>query len=156
QPTLNPDTSMLRQDFGLFDRISVKASADFQRGDIVLVTSPVNARRTLIKRVIAKEGDLVTTLPPYPEPQVRVPLGHVWIEGDDPAHSDDSRSYGPIPAGLVQAKLLWLVWPLDRFGPVKTPTQDELGRLLRDGPSYREAVAAIHREGKRKSRVIPA
>lgn len=32
---------MLRQDFGLFDRLSVQASADFQRGDIVLVTCVV-------------------------------------------------------------------------------------------------------------------
>lgn len=27
------------------------------------------------------EGDIVKTLPPYPLPEVRIPEGHVWVEG---------------------------------------------------------------------------
>jgi inner membrane protease subunit 2 len=51
----------------------------------------------------------VRTLPPYPEPEVLVPQGHVWVEGSfytpstprmnfalgDAFHSQDSNSFGP-------------------------------------------------------------
>ena len=38
QPTLNPDTSELREDFGCFNRLAVQSAALFERGDIVLVS----------------------------------------------------------------------------------------------------------------------
>ncbi|KIY73788.1 LexA/Signal peptidase [Cylindrobasidium torrendii FP15055 ss-10] len=155
QPTLNPDSNCLREDYALFDRVSVQANAEFERGDIVTVTSPVNPRRTLVKRVLAKAGDLVETMPPYPEQWVRVPDGHVWIEGDESFHSDDSRTFGPIAAGLISAKLLCIIWPLDRFGAVNPPTEDILKTIPRDSPAYREALSAMAAEKKRRSRVHP-
>lgn len=35
----------------------------------------------IVKRILAVEGDTVRTLPPHPDPEVRVPVGHVWVEG---------------------------------------------------------------------------
>lgn len=43
--------------------------------------SPQDTKRMLVKRIIGIEGDFVMTLPPYPDPVVRVPPGHLWIEG---------------------------------------------------------------------------
>lgn len=42
---------------------------------------------------------------------VHVPLGHVWIEGDNYENSADSRLYGPIPIGLIQSRVLGRIWP---------------------------------------------
>jgi inner membrane protease subunit 2 len=35
----------------------------------------------LVKRILAMEGDIVKTLPPYPDREVHIPQGHVWVEG---------------------------------------------------------------------------
>ena len=41
-----------------------------------------------------------------------VPDGHVWLEGDNPANSSDSRHYGPVPAALIVGRVLCRVWPI--------------------------------------------
>ena len=38
-----------------------------------------------------------------------VPSGHVWLEGDNPSNSSDSRSYGPVPLGLLQGRIMLAV-----------------------------------------------
>lgn len=42
---------------------------------------------------------------------VIVPVGHVWIEGDNSENSIDSRSYGPIPMGLIQSRAAIRFYP---------------------------------------------
>ena len=37
--------------------------------------------------------------------------GTVWIEGDNPAGSTDSRQLGPVAAGAVRGRVLARVWP---------------------------------------------
>ena len=44
-------------------------------------SSPENPDRMLVKRILALEGDVVKTLPPYPDQEIVVPQGHVWVEG---------------------------------------------------------------------------
>lgn len=43
-----------------------------------------------------------------------VPSGHVWLEGDSPLFSLDSRHFGPIPISYIQGRLICRVWPLSR------------------------------------------
>jgi signal peptidase I len=43
---------------------------------------------------------------------VVVPDGHVWLEGDNPSNSSDSRHYGPVPASLIVGRVLFRIWPL--------------------------------------------
>lgn len=38
-----------------------------------------------------------------------VPEGHVWLEGDNPPNSSDSRSYGPIPLAMVRGRVFFKV-----------------------------------------------
>ncbi|RDB22799.1 Mitochondrial inner membrane protease subunit 2 [Hypsizygus marmoreus] len=147
QPTLNPDSSAWR-DVGIFDRFRVGLSHDFHRDDIVALRSPENRDRMLVKRIVGVEGDLVRTLPPYPDSVVRVPPGHVWIEGDEPFYSDDSNRFGPIPAALIDAKLVGILWPPNRFGRL-TPDVS----LAKNGAAYRHAMTLLQKERSRKARV---
>jgi len=63
---------------------------------LVADRSPKDPEKMLIKRVIGIEGDTVFTRPPYPFKTAVVPVGHVWVEGDDGVHSIDSNTYGPV------------------------------------------------------------
>lgn len=149
-PTLNPDSNMLAQDVVLFDRVSVQADPNsaIQRGDIVSVRHPGNPRRVLVKRVVGLPGD---TLRESESSRREIPAGHMWIEGDDPAHSDDSRAFGCVPLGLVQARMVCVVWPWWRAGwrPGVTSTDKlELG-----SPQWKDAVDANAREERVRSRV---
>jgi signal peptidase I len=45
--------------------------------------------------------------------RVRVvnPDGSVWLEGDNPFGSTDSRAFGPVPAPLLRGRVLLRLWP---------------------------------------------
>ncbi|KAG2013787.1 signal peptidase I family protein [Coprinopsis cinerea AmutBmut pab1-1] len=148
QPTLNPDWSSSR-DVALFDRTAAWDEQVLDREDIVVLKSPMDPNYKLIKRIVAIEGDIVQTLPPYPIKEVVVPKGHVWVEGDDYYNSDDSNTFGPVARGLIESKLLAIVWPLERFGTIKKPEIPE----IRAGPAFRRAMVAFDRERARQARV---
>lgn len=40
-----------------------------------------------------------------------VPKGHLWLEGDNSENSIDSRTYGPVPMGLIQSKATFRLYP---------------------------------------------
>ena len=44
------------------------------------------------------------------------PDGAVWLEGDNPFGSTDSRQFGPLPAESLRGRVLIRLWP--RPGPV--------------------------------------
>lgn len=43
----------------------------------------------------------------------KIPKGHVWLLGDNPNYSKDSRDYGPVPYGLIRGRACFKV----RFKP---------------------------------------
>ncbi|XP_066580168.1 mitochondrial inner membrane protease subunit 2 isoform X2 [Amia ocellicauda] len=92
QPSLNPEGGTA-SDIVLLNRWSVR-NYQVQRGDIVSVLSPKNPQQKIIKRVIALEGDVIKTKG-YKNRYVKIPEGHLWIEGDHYGHSLDSNSFGP-------------------------------------------------------------
>ena len=63
-----------------------------------------------------QEGDKVITgvsgaksIGQYDVKTTTVPRGHVWLQGDNPLHSHDSRHYGTVPVGLILGKVTWKV-----------------------------------------------
>jgi inner membrane protease subunit 1 len=99
------------------------ATSPLAVGDVVVVQHP-HRRGTVCKRVLGLPGDQVLLYRPqqrshphhhhHPDHNnvLTVPDGHVWLEGDNPNNSADSRSYGPVPAALIQGRVLARIWPL--------------------------------------------
>ncbi|CAK7337980.1 unnamed protein product [Dovyalis caffra] len=106
-------------DLALAERISHKFGK-VGAGDIVLVTSPLEPRKIVTKRIIGVEGDSVTyVVDPNNSDRTQtivVPKGHIWVEGDNIYSSKDSRNFGAVPYGLLQGKMFWKIWPPKDFG----------------------------------------
>ena len=75
-------------------------------GDVVVLKHPTR-NGTVCKRILGLPGDQVLD-----SRLSIVPDGHLWVEGDNPANSSDSRNYGPVPASLLVGRALMRVWPL--------------------------------------------
>ncbi|EIW61263.1 LexA/Signal peptidase [Trametes versicolor FP-101664 SS1] len=153
QPALNPDDSTSK-DIALFDCFSIRFAQNFNRGDIVALQSPSDSKR-IVKRIVALEGDIVRTLPPYPDAEVRVPPGHAWVEGDEPFHTEDSNHFGPVPLGLVESRLAYILWPWKRFGPLGAPLVRRHDAPI-GSPDWRRGKAELERTQWRSSRVTVA
>lgn len=50
---------------------------------------------------MALPGETVKTRAPYPLPEVLVPPGHIWVEGEDWRMSKDSNEYGPVRSFII-------------------------------------------------------
>mmetsp|Transcript_22078 Transcript_22078/g.54551 ORF Transcript_22078/g.54551 Transcript_22078/m.54551 type:complete len:364 (-) Transcript_22078:2306-3397(-) len=106
---------------GVKDRFVNQVTSGISVGDVIVVKHPDRVG-TVCKRVLGLPGDIVTKPTQrtqkegildrsMPENLV-VPDGHLWIEGDNPWNSSDSRNYGPIPASLIVGRVLVRLWPL--------------------------------------------
>ncbi|XP_075432033.1 mitochondrial inner membrane protease subunit 2 [Ascaphus truei] len=112
QPSLNPG-GRTSSDVVLLNRWSIR-NYEVQRGDVVSLISPKNAEQKIIKRVIALQGDIVKTMG-HKNRYVKVPSGHVWVEGDHHGHSFDSNAFGPVSLGLLHAHATHILWPPHRW-----------------------------------------
>ncbi|XP_057317127.1 mitochondrial inner membrane protease subunit 1-like [Hydractinia symbiolongicarpus] len=94
-----------------------------EKGDVVISKSPVDPNSFVCKRIAAKAGDKVARgdgmYGQSPNKYIKIPRGHVWLLGDNPDNSTDSREYGPVPLGLMRGRVCFKIWPLNEFGPVK-------------------------------------
>lgn len=89
---------------------------------VVAFWSPSRPEAMAVKRIIALEGDVVRTKPPYPFMEETVPLGHVWVEGEHPEHSRssiDSNTYGAVPVSLLVGKVTGVYWPWSKAGVIR-------------------------------------
>ena len=89
------------------DRVLVDLWSYRQRspssGEVALLASP--AGLPIVKRVAAEaDSDDASGL---------------WVLGDNPRASGDSREFGRVPAKRFRGRLCWCYWPPSRFGPVR-------------------------------------
>ncbi|KAB5532630.1 mitochondrial inner membrane protease subunit [Coniochaeta sp. 2T2.1] len=97
------------------------AQDHLQRGMVVTFRTPHDPNKVSVKRIIGLEGDVVHTRRPYPNAFIRVPQGHIWVEGDaqDERLTIDSNTYGPISAKLVTGRITHILLPFEKAGRVK-------------------------------------
>ncbi len=96
-PTLRPG------DYLMVNHLAYVASAP-QKGDVVVVKGRTGAPARQIKRV--------ADLPGEPE----LPGAEVYVLGDNPDGSTDSRDYGPVARSSIEGKAWLRYWPPGRFG----------------------------------------
>ncbi|MCS7178053.1 MAG: signal peptidase I [Anaerolineae bacterium] len=131
EPTLHDNERVI------VEKISYRLTGGPRRGDVVVLRLE-GARDMLIKRVVALPGETVAIQGgqvivdgmPLTEPwAVRpggsdypptlVPEGYVFVLGDNRSHSNDSRSFGPIPLKNIIGHAVFVYWPPDEVGPVR-------------------------------------
>jgi nickel-type superoxide dismutase maturation protease len=74
----------------------VRRGGPIRPGDVVVVERPDRPGLLVVKRVVRRAGD------------------GWWVEGDNPAESDDSRQFGPVPAQAVRGRVVWRYFPIVR------------------------------------------
>ncbi|CAI9087933.1 OLC1v1022140C2 [Oldenlandia corymbosa var. corymbosa] len=106
-PTLNLTGSLV-----LAERLSTRFEK-VGKDDVVMIRSPEDPRKVVVKRIVGVEGDAVrhrvSRTSDNEEATVIVPKGHIWVEGDNKHNSRDSRHFGAVPYGLLEGRVFWVV-----------------------------------------------
>ena len=136
-PTFTPSGDVVAVEKRAARRLRSGDERCARRGDVVLATSPTNPTQLVFKRVVGVGGDVIDV--PYSNgrnfrvttTRVRVPVGSVWLQGDNARNSTDSRDYGPVPEDMILGRAIVRVWPPSGFGWVENSMGD--ARLVRAG-----------------------
>jgi inner membrane protease subunit 1 len=112
EPTLPRERNLL-----FIDRFS--SPLTFATGDVVLAESVVEPTKIVCKRIVGLPGDHVSwqDVDDYVGTVIEtktawVPRGHVWLQGDNPRESRDSRDYGAVPIAALRGRVVGMVLPL--------------------------------------------
>jgi nickel-type superoxide dismutase maturation protease len=100
-PTLNPEMHSSLLDVVLISKIS-----EYKTGDIVLLSDPLREESTrIVKRIseITQDGSLI------------------YVQGDNPNHSTDSRHFGYVPSVMVEGVVKAIIFPPWRAGYIPAP-----------------------------------
>ncbi len=138
-PSASMETTIMTGDMIFSEKVSYY-TRDPQAGDIVTFIDPETPSRTLIKRIIATEGQTITLKngkvhvdgvaldeeythgkPSYELASTitfpyTVPAGYVWVMGDNRTNSQDSRYFGAVPISSITGRAAVIYWPLNRVG----------------------------------------
>lgn len=153
-PSLSPfSKSAGKHDYVFLSRLN--PTKDLKRGDVITFWKPHKPEEISIKRVIALEGDEVWPRDRekgthggyggYGEREnfkggrkIKIPHGHVWVEGDHWRGSYDSNDLGPISKSLIDGKAIGIV----RWGRIEDIPQ----RTVKGGTTVIPGVSQLPKE----------
>jgi mitochondrial inner membrane protease subunit 1 len=78
----------------------------YQVGDVVICQSISNPKKTVCKRLAALPGDFVRLETPFGLINYQIPVDQIWLLGDNPLNSHDSRHYGPVPMSMLKGRVV--------------------------------------------------
>lgn len=84
------------------DRLLLVPPFRLRPGHIVALPDPRHPSRLLVKRVRSIDR----------------PMRLLWVEGDNSAHSTDSRAFGRVPLRAVRGRAVYRYAPQGRVGPI--------------------------------------
>lgn len=87
------------------DRVVAVRRLPLRAGDVVAVRDPRHPDRTVLKRLDHRTHD-----------------GGLWVVGDNPDASTDSRTFGPVDPRLVVGRVVYRYAPTARAGPLARRT----------------------------------
>jgi len=151
-PTGSMRPTFLENDRILVDKITYRFK-DSKTGDIIVFEYPQDPKKDFVKRLIAKGGETVQIKDGHvflngarlDEPPgvvknyyynredwdfgqegqiITVPEDHLFVLGDNSAHSSDSRNWGFVPESAVKGKAVVIYWPPSRVGLIKDNKQE--------------------------------
>lgn len=95
----------------IVDRFSRKfLNKPLQKGDIVIARSPKEDGKLICKRIQGVPGDRIHYTTYFGgSGTFKLGEGEIWLLGDNPANSFDSRHYGPVPIESIQGKVIYNV-----------------------------------------------
>ena len=139
QPTL------FERDFVLVNKLAYKLG-DLNRRDVVVFQPPIEAEKEpYIKRVIGLPGDTVRVTngvvyindsplqesyeaaPPNYNGEWKVPLGRVFVLGDNRNNSSDSHLWGMVPVDNIIGKAVVVYWPYAHWKTLDPATASAAG-----------------------------
>jgi len=133
------EDSLLEGDYIFVNKLAYNFGEP-QNGDIIVFKYPLNPAKDYIKRIIAGPGQTIEIIDKviyvdnqlaeiYPNAKngdpkilaaqlsardnfgpIQVPIGEYFVLGDNRDQSQDSRSWGFVPAELVKGKALFIYW----------------------------------------------
>ncbi|KAL3793656.1 hypothetical protein HJC23_010228 [Cyclotella cryptica] len=78
-------------------------------------------RKVAFEQGMRDEGD-----GPLYETCITVPQNHVWVEGDNPLYSTDSRHFGPLPISSLRGRVTLRLWPIRRHHVSNTSDKEAI------------------------------
>ena len=87
---------------------------------------------------LARYGKQADNTPEEEKQLISVPKGHIWLEGDNPLYSIDSRHYGPIPVTSVRGRVIVRLFPWSSAsdGEYQTEGRDEEKKEGKKRPGF--------------------
>ncbi len=118
------------------DFVVASARGAVRRGSVVVVERPDRPGLEVVKRVAAVTGDRISAVPGGAFDGRTLERGELWVLGDNPPESTDSRTFGPVESGAVRGVVRFRYWPPRRAGLVAAVSLG--GSLERTGSSRPE------------------
>ncbi|XP_047658341.1 mitochondrial inner membrane protease subunit 2 isoform X4 [Tachysurus fulvidraco] len=104
----------------VLDRLAYVARVEGASMQGSLSSDVVLLNRWSVRNYEVQRGDIVSVVTlGYKNRYVRVPDGHLWIEGDHQGHSFDSNTFGPVSLGLLHGRASHIIWPPNRWQRIR-------------------------------------